>query len=130
MKHTFEKKERLNRKSLIQRIFSGGHTFHVPPFRVTWLAAGEMAPAPFQVMISVPKSHIRLAVDRNLIRRRIREAYRLNKMILGEAGGKSETPAAFCITYTSREILSFSAIQGKIILILQRLIKENEKVTR
>ena len=130
MRLTLEKKERLNNRSLIRHLYTGGNIFHLSPFRVIWLPLREKTGDCFQLLISVPKSNIRLATGRNQIRRRIREAYRLNKGILREAVAKGAPAAAFCITYTSREILPFSTIQEKIILILQRLLKENEKVTR
>jgi ribonuclease P protein component len=97
---------------------------------VAWLPTEESAPAPFQFLISVPKSQVPLAADRNKIRRRIREAYRLNKGILREGDLQGAPGAAFCIIYRSHEILPFTKIQEKIILILHRLLKENEKVTR
>jgi len=80
-------------------------------------------------MIRVPKSNFRKAVDRNKIKRRIREAYRLNKQIIQESVSELPHPVIISISYTAKEILPFAIIQEKIILILQRLMKENEKVT-
>lgn len=59
----------------------------------------------------------------------MREAYRLNKQILLKSLSAPSHPMILCISYTAKEILPFAIIQEKIILILQRLIKENEKVT-
>jgi ribonuclease P protein component len=86
--------------------------------------------APVQVMISVPKYNFQKAVDRNLIRRRIKEAYRLNKQMFYDRLMQSTTDHfAFCITYTAKEIVAFDLIESKIILLLHRLIEESEKVT-
>lgn len=84
---------------------------------------------PVQVLITVPKNNFHNAVDRNLIRRRVKEAYRLNKQNLYESLDGKGQQMVLCITFTSKEIVPFDLIQGKIILILQRLIEENEKVT-
>ena len=46
------------------------------------LSPGE---APVQILISVPKKHFKHAVDRNRVKRQVREAYRLNKAILYDA---------------------------------------------
>jgi len=129
VKFTFTKQERLSHHSLISSVFSDGHSFFLFPFRVTWLHPEKTLPASIQLLISVPKSNLRLAIDRNLVKRRIREAYRLNKNILQESVSSTRHPMALCLLYTAKEILPFTLIQEKIILILQRLIKENEKVT-
>jgi len=129
VKFTFNKKERLSRHALIRKLFTEGHSFILYPFRVTWLHPEEPLLSSLQVLICVPKSNLRLAVDRNKIKRRIREAYRLNKNILKGSKSKILRPMILCVSFTAKEILPSSIIQEKIILILQRLIKENEKVT-
>ncbi len=86
-------------------------------------------PSPVQLLISVPKYNFRKAVDRNLIRRRIREAYRMNKQVIHDSLHGNGRHMLLCITYTAKEIVPFGLIQEKIILLLQRLNEENEKVT-
>jgi len=58
----------------------------------------------------------------------MKEAYRLNKHILYEGFQENLQPLILCLTYTSKEILPFTIIQEKIILILKRLNAENEKI--
>ena len=79
--------------------------------------------------MSVPKYNFHKAVDRNLVRRRMREAYRLNKQLLYDNLAGTSIQLYFSITYTSKEIVPYDQIETKIILLLQRLIEENEKVT-
>ena len=82
MRQTFSKDERLCSHIIIRRLFAGGLTFNLRPFRVTWLLQPLDLPSPVQVLISVPKYNFRKAVHRNLIRRRIKEAYRMNKHLI------------------------------------------------
>jgi ribonuclease P protein component len=129
MKQTFSKQERLCNRRLISQLFLKGQTFHVKPFRVTWMTVAEALPSPVQVMMSVPKYNFRKAVHRNLIRRRMREAYRLNKTALAGHFSSAGHQLIFSITYAAKEIHEFDLIQAKIILLLQRLTDANEKVT-
>lgn len=80
-----------------------------------------------QIVLMVPKHRFRKAADRNLIRRRMREAYRKNQGILQSI--RRETPGglALSIAYTAKEILDYRLIHGKIILLLQRLTEVDEE---
>ena len=128
MRQTFSKDERLHSHSLISKLFAEGSKFYISPFRIIWMKQLADNPSPVQVMVSVPKYNFRKAVDRNLLRRRIKEAYRLNKHIVYaplEADGRQ---LILCITYTAKEIVPSDRIREKIILLLHRLLEENEKV--
>jgi ribonuclease P protein component len=129
LKQTFSKEERLCSRRLIRILFSKGQTFHLKPFRIVWMRHPEEAPSPAQVMMSVPKYNFHKAVERNLIRRRMKEGYRLNKHVFYDFLAGSGHQMIFSITYTAKDIATFGDIQAKIILLLQRLIEADEKVT-
>lgn len=75
----FNKEERLCSKKSLDLLFKNGSSFLLYPFRLTFLFVDEPHKYPAQVVINVAKKRYKHAVDRNLIKRRTREAYRLQK---------------------------------------------------
>lgn len=84
-------------------------------------------PAPVQVLVQVQRKHFRYAVKRNLLKRRIREAYRRNKTILTEKLARHGRKAVFALVYYGNSILAYRKLEPIIIVILQRLSREYEK---
>lgn len=80
--NTFKKEERLCSKKSLDLLFKNGSSFLLYPFRITYLFVDEAHQFPVQVVINVAKKRYKHAVDRNLIKRRTREAYRLKKELL------------------------------------------------
>jgi ribonuclease P protein component len=119
MKNSFKKAERLNSKKLIKELFDKGSSFYLYPFKVIYLSNTSEAPIS-QILISVSKRNFKKAVDRNKIKRRVREAYRLNKSQLNITQSIS-----IAYIYTPKEILSFQEIQNKIVTSLHKLTTLN-----
>ncbi|MFY0689047.1 MAG: ribonuclease P protein component [Cyclobacteriaceae bacterium] len=111
---SFSKKERLNSKKLIEELFKNGSSFYLDVVQFKVLAREKLENN--QVLISVPKKHHKKAVSRNLIKRRIREAYRLNKH-------RTDPSSHYLIgiIYLSKEILTYHQIEKKLITFLSRL---------
>lgn len=117
----FPKKEKLTGKKLIEELFKDGSSFYNHPIRLKYLSTDEYHYN--RVLITVPKKNQSRAVDRNLTKRRIREAYRLNKNILLDS---SEKRYLLAIMYLSNEILSYKEIEDKLIQLLHRLSKNKK----
>jgi ribonuclease P protein component len=116
----FPKKERLSSKKLIKELFSKGSSFFLYPFKIFYLANyPESTPAVDQVLISVPKKHFKSAVKRNSVRRKIKEAYRLNKPVIKESDRSLYYIIGF--VYISKDILPYNEIDLKLKAILKRL---------
>ena len=124
---TFKKHERLSGQKIIDTLFSEGKIFVVSPFRVVWLEYELAGQSPAQMLISVSKKRIKKAVDRNLVKRRIREAYRKNKDEFYEFLNRNQVKCAFALLYNSDLIADYKEIEEKIILLLQRFQSEYEK---
>jgi ribonuclease P protein component len=127
---TFSKEERLCSEVLISRLFKNGNTFASYPVRIVWLFVDDDAEAPARVLFSVSKKNVKLAVTRNLIRRRMREVYRKNKESLYESLQRMNRKCLLALIFTGNKVHSSAALEPKIILSLQRLIRENEKNSR
>jgi ribonuclease P protein component len=131
MRQTFHKSERLCSKKVIDQLFEKGsstvRTFYLFPFRVLYLPKSENtvgeAPAPFPaILITVSKRNFKHAVDRNLLRRRIREAYRKNKPFLFRTTEKPKNaPEYIAFLYTARQKISFEEIEKSMKLVLAKM---------
>ncbi len=117
VRYTFTKEERLSSKKGIQELFKNGFSFYLYPFKVITLPIAEAKQ--HQVLFSVPKRIFKRAVDRNLLKRRMREAYRLHKHLL-----KTEPQVlSIAYIYTSKEIMDYTSIVNPLKQSLIRITK-------
>lgn len=131
----FSKEERLRHKLLVDALFSEGKNIYDYPLRLCWRPVSPEALissfrkrtpeqiGKIQMLITVPKKKRRRAVDRVLIRRRIREAYRLNRHKLAETVKEAPSIGTLSIAfiYLASENLSYSEIETKMIHLLHKL---------
>ena len=120
--YTFTKEERLCNKKLLDELFRNGSSFLVYPFRITFKYATLPEQVLAQVVISVPKKRYKRAHDRNLIKRRIREAYRLHKADLFYPElNNNNRQLILGISYIGKEINDYQFIEKKLKLVFERL---------
>ncbi|HVS90917.1 MAG TPA: ribonuclease P protein component [Mucilaginibacter sp.] len=120
--YTFTKEERLCNKKLIDELFHKGSSFLCYPFKVSWLVVDEAQQFPARVLFSVSKKRYKRAVDRNLIKRRLREAYRLHKQqTLYTCLNENQKNIVFSIGYIGKEIAEYGLIEKKMLKLLAEL---------
>jgi ribonuclease P protein component len=126
-KNTFTKEERLCSKKLLAALYHNCSSFLVYPYKVNWYfnpldLINHSYPA--QVVIGVSKKRFKHSVDRNLIKRRIKEAYRLQKQDhLYAFLNHPNQELILGITYVGKEILPSDFLTKKLKLVFSQLIK-------
>ncbi|MBA4321863.1 MAG: ribonuclease P protein component [Odoribacter sp.] len=113
-KETFIKSERLCSKKAIEALFENGRSFYCHPFLIVWAYSDSDIPFPAQAAFSVPKRGFKLAVNRNLIKRRTREAYRKNKAFLYDFLASSDKKIVFTMIFRKKSIPDYNTIENSV----------------
>lgn len=125
MENTFCKEERLCSKILIDSLFEEKDKLKFTEY--PWMLIAKEVEMdsnyPAQVMFSVSKRKIKLAVNRNKVKRKGKEAYRLNKSSLYDWLEKRNKKLILCFIYLEKKPLPYSLLEEKIIVLLSRLTK-------
>ena len=108
-------------------MFEKGTALRIAPIKIIYLSMELDSLSPVQAGFSVPKTIFKRAVDRNLLKRRMREAYRRNKKLLYDGLENSGKQFAIMFIYSKKEVISYEEIEGKIILFMERLITKHVK---
>jgi ribonuclease P protein component len=125
----FKKYERLTGEKRIDALFASGASFSSFPFRVVWsVVKREDDESTVKILFSIPKRIFGKAHDRNLMRRRIREAYRLHKeelILLVEKDKVNQLVMA--VVFTGKELLAYSQVEPRVIKMIAAMIQQYEK---
>ncbi len=126
MKHTLGKLERLKSKKLIEKLYEQGSSVKSFPLRMVYLQTKHTSDFPAQVGVSVSKRNFKSAVDRNRIKRLLRESYRLQKEILYD---HLQNPYVFMISYLGKEEIKYEEMYAKMTMLLTLFVAETKKKT-
>lgn len=120
---SFKKAERLKSRKTIKQLFSNGHSYAVYPLRLVWIPTENRAETPVRFALSVAKKRVPKAAHRNVLRRRIRESWRLNKHNLYQKLDGQEQGFAFMILFTGKGDTPFETIEQSMKMIIKRFPK-------
>ncbi|MFP5079888.1 ribonuclease P protein component [Pedobacter sp. JCM 36344] len=121
--NTLTKEERLCSRKSIDLLFKNGSSFLLYPFRVSYLLIETPHEFQVQVVINASKKRYKRAVDRNLIKRRTREAYRLQKQAqLYDSIPKSDKLLLLSVQFVGKRIYDYAFFEKKLSGVFKKLL--------
>lgn len=118
------KSERLHSLTALRRLFNEGRSGFIYPFRYTVYIECSTLPS-VEVLFSVPKRNHKRANKRNLLRRRTKEAYRLNKQMLTSVAEAKGLGIDLALVYSAKEELPFNTIKNAVCKILAEVAQRS-----
>ncbi|OEK06032.1 ribonuclease P protein component [Flavivirga aquatica] len=124
MKFTLNKKEKLKSRKLIDKMFSEGQSVSAFPLRLVFLQTTFNNGVTTKTGVSVSKRNFKTAVDRNRIKRLLRESFRLNK---SKYLNNMATPYAFMILYIGKDKPTLTQVETRMKLLFEKFSNKISK---
>ena len=121
---SYGKAEKLKGRKLVQELFSKGKTFTVYPVKVFYLEPSVRIDHPVKVGVGTSTKYFKKAVDRNHIKRLLREIYRIEKLPLHDHLQSSGKQAVIFFLYVDRSMPEYAELKTKMHLAMHKLIKQ------
>lgn len=126
--YSFKKSERLKSRKIIAGLFGSSFSFGRAPLRILWKVEKKSdEEVPCKLVIAVPKRRIKKAVQRNRIKRLIKEAYRMNKSEVCSFFNEKGLTCHLGILYISNEMPTFGTINAQLKKLIENIPNEYEK---
>jgi ribonuclease P protein component len=123
MRFTFKKEERLYGHEALDNVYNNGKHLQTDSIKIIYLEVPK-SNFPCRVVFSVPKRSFKKAVDRNLIKRRMREVYRNHKHILYNDLNEKQKSIHIYLIYLSKEIISFDELKYTMLKALKIVVNK------
>lgn len=121
MSFSYSKKDKLKGKKRIEQLFAKGSSLAVYPLRIVYLKIDAEEEVDYKVGVTVSKKYFKKAVDRNQIKRLIREAYRLHR---NDYFNNNSASFALMILYLGKDMPDFISIEKKMKALLNKFSKK------
>lgn len=125
MRNTFRKEEKLKKKKLITELFTTGKSISVFPLKLVYLEMDHDSNYKIQAGVSVSKRNFKRAVDRNRIKRLMRETYRKNKYLIYNS--EDTKKHIFMFIYQGKNEESYQVVEERMIKLIERFIVKDLK---
>ncbi|OYT10350.1 MAG: ribonuclease P protein component [Bacteroidetes bacterium 4572_112] len=131
MNQGLTKAERINSNLTIEDIFRNGNSVFSYPYRLVWIENKlDEDIIPSEILLSVGKKRFKKAVDRNAIKRLIRESYRINKNVIWEYCKENNLKLQMGIVYVGKEISDFDSHNKAMKKLIEKLLNSISKVEK
>ena len=124
MRFTCKKEERLYGHASLEAVYNTGKHINNSCFKFIFLKVEDINEPPCRVVFSVPKRNFKKAVDRNRIKRQMREAYRLHKQLFYQQLSEKQRQLHLYIIYTGKQLAEFSILQDNLIKGLSSIVNK------
>ena len=121
---SYNKFEKLKSRKQIELLFAQGKSISSFPVKVFYLPVVHTPEHPVQVGVGVSARNFKKAVDRNTIKRRMREAYRLHKLPLHEHLIAKQKSVAVFILWIDKQLPTTATLQDLMPTVIEKLIKQ------
>lgn len=118
---SYNASEKLKSRKLLNRIFAEGKSINAYPLKVLYLIA-ETSTKQNLCGVGVSSKHFKKAVERNRIKRLLRESYRLQKKVLAEAVSENQQLIVFFL-FTGKDLAESALIPEKVLLLMQKIVQ-------
>ena len=123
MQNTFKKQEKLKKSKLITQLFTEGKSLTVFPIKLIYLQVEHNSPYKIQAGVSASKRNFKKAVDRNKIKRLLREVYRKNKYLIYQS--ENTKKHIFMFIYLGKKELDYKTLEEKIVELIHKFLLKN-----
>lgn len=121
MRNTFKKEEKLKKNKLIGELFTSGKVINAYPIKLIYLQIEHDSPFKIQAGVTVSVRNFKKAVERNKIKRLLREVYRKNKQLIYQS--KHTKKHIFMFIYVGKKEEKYALLENKMKQIIQLFLK-------
>ena len=124
MRNTFRTEEKLKKKNLITELFASGKSVSVFPLKMIYLQNDHDSPFKVQAGVSVSKRNFKSAVDRNRIKRLMRESYRKNKYLI--YNNEDTKKHILMFIYQAKNEVSYELMEEKMTQLIEKFLQKQK----
>ena len=128
MRYTFRNEEKLKKKILISELFASGKSASVFPLKMIYLQNDHDSPFKIQAGVSVSKRNFKRAVDRNRIKRLMRESYRKKKYLI--YNNEDTKKHIMMFIYQGKDEVSYKLMEEKMTQLIEKFLQKQKSLAK